>query len=491
VPVSSRPPPSPLGQGLAPRPSGPSAPRSRWAGAGAALALALGAAAAITLLARAPSDRPAGVSLEASEPSAPPEVGSGAPEPAAAPTAAIARCDRPELRLRVGAASPPPDAGEEEAIEPFAAEVGRACRPGSGGWAIGAKRDADGAGSGELGLLAAEGGAARLVALGRLRGDVDPPIVACPAAWSDAVLAGLLEPNASGYTLRLARVPTAEGAAVVWGAEIEQSRDDSLATDLGAQGDDAVVVWDHVAAAREPSAVMLATVPLGKLDRAGEPRRVSAAGVDADQPRLALREGGFWLAYVARAPAPARVTAPPASAAPSAAPTDDGPARYPAERLERSWIEVVPLDARGEPLGEPRPVTPRDGYVLAFDVGAGPSGALHLAWRDDDTPSGGGGGRVEIGRLDASGGFVTQRVADRDVGAGAPALVAGWLALSDPDGRLRLAPRSDTGELGGEPRLEPLLGRAELLGADGERLLIASQVGRAVELAVTRCRGER
>lgn len=74
---------------------------------------------------------------------------------------------------------------------------------------------------------------------------------------------------------------------------------------------------------------------------------------------------------------------------------DDGEdTGYAAETIDARWVEVVPLDEAGAPTAAPKAVTPKDGHVLAFDLGTIGGGDALLVFRDDDTPSGSSGGRV-------------------------------------------------------------------------------------------------
>ena len=57
--------------------------------------------------------------------------------------------------------------------------------------------------------------------LARSRGDMNAPVV---AGLGGAVLAALLEPDASGRAIKLAKV---EGEHVTWGPELSEGRDES------------------------------------------------------------------------------------------------------------------------------------------------------------------------------------------------------------------------------------------------------------------------
>jgi hypothetical protein len=359
-----------------------------------------------------------------------------------------------------------------DGLEPFGVELGRGAATATG-FAIGVRRDEAGGKGTFASVLTLDEAAAqgKLVALGRSRGDVDAPLV---VAAEDGWVTAVLEPDAGGMSLRLAR--WAKGALEA-GAELAQGDDESMAYDLALGGEVAVVVWDDVADKGDRGTIVLAAVTLDELEGGEDARVVSRAAVDADTPRLVVRPGGFWLAYVAR-----KVIE--GDDADRALPEG----RYAAERIDPSWIEAVPLDAKGAAVGEPRPVTPEEGHVLAYDIDAAADGAAVLAWRDDDTPSGGQGGRVTTALLTLSGVGHTQLIADEEgVGMGVPTLVGGWLLLPDDRGGARLGPIAPDGQLLGELREEPAIGVGQILAAGARGLLVARPAGKGVKLGAVVC----
>ncbi len=383
----------------------------------------------------------------------------------------------------IGEARRPPSAdagtdGDLDRFAPFAPEIGRGAAV-KAGFAVGIKRDREGASAAAVALLDRDGKGGRLVELGPARGDMDAPTL---RAKGDHWVAALLEPNASGLSLRL--VHEVEGKPA-WGAEIEQGRDESLAYDLAMGGEAGVVTWDDVTEDGDRGLVLLATVSPKTLKLVQASKVVSSDAVDGEMPRLVARPGGFWLAYVARKPAAEPKETKGGKDEPPAKVPAEG--RFAAERIEPSWLELLPLDEAGKPTAEPRSVTSREGHVLAFDLELGTGGAALLTWRDDDTPSGAHGGRVTALLVGAAGGTQEQLVAEDDVGSGVPDLLAGWVALPDVRGRMRLAPISADGLLLGELRAEPLLGGGEVIAVAGDHLLMARPAGGGVDLVVLRC----
>src|SRR5262249_54147890 len=154
-----------------------------------------------------------------------------------------------------------------------------------GGFAVGILRDAEG---GSVASVATVGldGQGSLVRLARARADIDAPVV----VGSEAdLVAGYIEPNASGRTLKLAKL--AGGRDVIWGAELAQGRDESLSFDLAAGPDRVIATWDDVGRGRDRSSVFVAVLDAKKLAAVEPSRAVTAPALDADMPRLASRAG--------------------------------------------------------------------------------------------------------------------------------------------------------------------------------------------------------
>lgn len=391
-------------------------------------------------------------------------------------------------------AGPPDEAAEEpeDDLAPFAVEIGRGSLF-AGGFAAGARRDAEGGAVAMVATLGLDGRGGKLVRLGRSRGDLDPPVV---AGAGDAVLAALIEPNASGRAIRIAKVV---GSDVTWGVELTEGRDDSLAIDLAASGPRAMVVWDDVSREDKRSSVMLASFDVATMRSVTAARPVSSPKTDADTPRLIVRAGGYWLGYIARAdevkrpPKTEPLPATPEKASrggagkPGRARDDGADDDLSGETISNAWIEVMPLDENGSPTATPRAVTPRDGHALTFDMELGEDGAALIAWRDDDIPTGGVGGRLSSAWVRLSGGVETHVLAEESLGAGVPDLLPGWLVVSGGSGFTRLASISARGESGGPLEPEPSLGTGEPLAATADRILVARPSGKAMRLSVVRC----
>jgi hypothetical protein len=376
-----------------------------------------------------------------------------------------------------------PAEGPEDPSAPFAVEIGRGAVF-EGGFAAGARRDAEGGAVAMVATVGADGKGGRLVRLGRSRGDLDPPVVAGAGA---SVLAVLVEPNASGRSLKIAKVtPHAGGAPqtpadVAWGPELSEGRDESLAVDIAASGPRAVVVWDDLSGTGESarSAVMLASFDVATMQRVGGARPITSSSADASVPRLAPRPGGYWLGYLVHGEDDPRKKK-------KAADSDE--AEELGESITTSWLEVVPLDESGTPTGAARAITPRSGHVLSFDLELGDGGSVLAAWRDDDTPTGSGGGKVSAA-LVRLGGSADPRVLVEEAGsAGAPDLLPGWISLASVSGPTRIAAMAPSGELLDQLAPEPSLGAGEPLAATADAILWARPMVKAMRLSVVRCR---
>jgi len=380
--------------------------------------------------------------------------------------------------LEEGGLAPAADPAEEaeDPIAPFAVEIGRGAVF-EGGFAAGVRRDAEGGAVAMIATMGADGRGGKLVRLGRSRGDLDPPVVAGAGA---SVLAVLLEPNAGGRAIRLAKVT---GADVTWGAELEEGRDESLAVDVAAAGGRALLVWDDTAGHGEAAArssVMLASFDVATMRIVDPARPVSANRADAGSPRLCPRPGGYWLGYLAHADED------PGKHKPK---QDDGDeSDDQGEAITTSWIELEPLDERGTPTGAARAITPKSGHVLSFDLEPGENGNALVAWRDDDTPTGSSGGKVSATVVRLGGGGEPHVLVEAAGGAGAPDLLPGWISLASVNGATRLAAITPEGALLDDLAPEPTLGAGEPIAATGDAILWARPLGKAMRLAVVRCR---
>jgi hypothetical protein len=472
---------------------------SPWGSMVAALVLVGGVGFALRTFLGPDQDTP---SPQEDDPPVPSVLEPPAPTDPSAKAPAKPRCAPPakEPFLIGDAPAPKPTASANEGddphddeLAPFAVELGRGVRFDQG-FAVGTQRQAEGGTVSMVALLGPEGGDGRLVRLARSRGDFDPPVVAAAGA---TLLAAMMEPNAGGRAIRIAKI---EGDRVTWGPELAESNDESLALDIAVAGASAIAVWDDVPLGRERSVIELATFDLSSMRGSGA-RPVTPPQIDADVPRLAPRPGGFWLSYMVHGDPPTAPTAEkddePADAgdgAPSArgkgkgaANPDDSDTEAAGEAIAHQWIELVPLDQAGFPTAAPRAVTPKNTRVNGYDLGAGDDGRAVVLYREDDTPSGSSGGRVKALVAELGGATEEHVIAEDGVGTGVPLLHGGWVVIHSLSGPVQLGAIGPRGDLASELQPEASLKLGEILAANGDSFLVATPAGRAMKLGVVRC----
>jgi len=391
------------------------------------------------------------------------------PSPAAPPRCTPASTEPPFVLGPPGAgsaraAADASEPGRDDSL-PFAAEVGDGVAYGSG-FAVGAVHESESSLSMSILTLDANGQNVKVIPLGTVHGDIEPPRV---VARNAMLAVAVLEPDVNGRSLRLAKI---EHGVVTWGATLHEKAGESQAFDVALGEKKGIVVWDEDGDAS--SAVQVSTFEASTLLNATPPRTISPPSADAESPRLAARPGGgYWLAYVARAGR-----------------SGDFDARYTAEDIGFRWIEVVPLDANGSPTGAARAATPKDGHVMVFDLAPAPEGGVLVAYRNDDTPSGSAGGEVMRVVVHPSTLDPPSVLVQDEVGAGVPNLLPGWIAVLDAAGTTRLAPLSALGEMTAPLSPEPDIGSGEPIAGSSDRLLVARPAGRAVKLVVLQCNAE-
>jgi hypothetical protein len=376
------------------------------------------------------------------------------------------------------------DPDEAPVGEPFAIEVGSAVAH-AGGFAVGTLELVGEKSHAKIALVSPKGAGA-LVDLGRVHGDVEPPRLAAQGGRLVGVVA---DSDASGSTLRSVIVRQANGKNdVVWGVEVSEGRDESEVFDVELGARRALVTWDEYDKREALGLVRALSFDSQDPSNATPPRTLSGQSEDAEGPRLARRDGGFWIAWVSRE----RVQKPPAAARPRR--RDAGSETDSVVEDGRRALRVARLDENGSFVAEPLIASNPDSHVLVFDLASRSNGELLLAWRDDETVVGAEAGGVKLARVAPDGSVERAAVQDDDVGAGAPVLLvdasakqgAAWLALAGISEATRLGSFGSGLVLGDMAPLPPI-GSAEPLALDGERLLVARPRGLAMELETLRC----
>ncbi len=386
-----------------------------------------------------------------------------------------------------GKHAPSGEQDEETAIDlPFAVEVGSAV-PFAGGFAVAALKGNDAV------LVAVADSAARgaEVPVGKVHGDVEPPKL---ASRDDRVVGALVGNDAGGATLTLFGVEhTGETPHITRGPEVSRERDGSTAFDLALGNERGLLVWDHWDKRSARGTIEALAFNPNSLEASGPPTLLSTPAEDAEMPRVVASPGGFWLGWVSHTvvEAPARARAAGVASAPKAAlqsVMDTAPRR----------IKLVPLDHRGVPTAEPRLVTDVAAHVVAYDMVPLGAGVL-LAWRDDPSTPGTEAPKVSLAKVGADGSVTTAIIDDEQLAAGTPRLFSDeaakgaprvWLSLMGKAGLNRVGFFDDQGALSAPLVDVPGLGRSEPLALSGGRFLTATPNGRALDLAVTRCKPE-
>lgn len=378
----------------------------------------------------------------------------------------------------------PASGAEAEGVDlPFSLEIGRAATL-ERGFAVGALGARARGTAAFVAIVGEDGASGRTLDLGLTHGTFSPPELV--ARGTDLFLL-VPDSDAAGNVLRLGVVRAATQATqITWGASLSEGWDDSEVFDLAVGEERGLVAWDRWDRARERSVVRLVDFDPADVSQVSQERAFEPS---AESPRLALRPGGFWLAVLLRRSGPKQ------SEASRRVEVDEGLGTV--VDFERRALAVVPLDARGVPLGKPIQVGTESSQVTVFDLAPLPDGSVLTALRSDATDPGVEGGSVELSRIALDGSVTRYRLAGDEVDSGAPTLLADprapngaaavWLSLAGvgddgalvalgPDGRPRdaLAP-------------EVALGRGELLARRGDRLLVAHPRGRTVAVSVLRC----
>jgi hypothetical protein len=239
----------------------------------------------------------------------------------------------------------------------------------------------------------------------------------------------------AGWTreLRVARVDEAKLGETL-GSVVEQ-HDESLAFDLDwpEGGGAALVAWDEDApppkqdGAGAGKGIERGFVKVRTLGD-GKTRVASPETSDAESPRLLSRPDGFWLAWLSR----------------RTEETHGSFVEGPGEKRAFRWVEVVALDARGDPASPVRRVSPERGRAVSFELAKGEGGQLVVFVQDEAASGEGAGGRI-VRHVVGGDRVETSDVVDGGVGHAIAELVRGtretsWLAWNDGNDRVHLLP---------------------------------------------------
>lgn len=352
--------------------------------------------------------------------------------------------------------------GEEVSL-PFSAEVGQGVAF-DGGFAVGASFERAGEKVVGVVVMGEDGKGARLIDLGKARGDIGPPRV---AARGSALAVALVEPDKEGRSIRLA---TIQGERSSFGGTLYEKRDESLALDLALGEEVGLVAWDEEG--EGGGKILLSSFDPATASSSSRPRIVSSSEADAESPKLIAHKGGFFLAYIARHGESRK--------------EDDE--RYVTEEVGFRAIELVSLDPKGSPQAIAKALTPRDGHVATFDMTVNEDGVM-VVWREDDGPSGTGGGRILRAVLRGDEVGEAELLSEERIGGGAPSVFGRWLSISDSSDITRIARLSPAFALETALQPEATIGNGEILAARDDVLFVATLRGRGIRLATLGCGG--
>jgi hypothetical protein len=382
----------------------------------------------------------------------------------------------PPLRVgdaKAGRPRPPADddPDEDAATLPFAPHLGEGVALG-GYFAVAGQRPGGGGTEDVIALVADDGSSGRVVPLGRVYGDVDPPVLAARGA---EVLLAIPDADAQGGRLKLALLGATADAPRPLGEITGVEHAAGAAVALAPGG--ALVAWGTGHGAKRVLRVALLSTAQ-KADSIVSSELEGTTG--AELPVLAPRPNGFWLSWVAELDPP-----------------DAGPAGADQALVVQGArvLMAMPLDGAGKPGGRPRAVSGHSAHVVGFDAVSQADGALDLAWREDDTSPGADRGDVQMARVALDGSVKTGRIEADDLAGGVPALMHDatgggrtWLALRSSRDTARLGVLAATGLTVEGLADDPGLGSGDVLAAAAGRLLVGRYRGGALELVVVSCR---
>ncbi|HEY4160195.1 MAG TPA: hypothetical protein VGM29_18910 [Polyangiaceae bacterium] len=413
----------------------------------------------------------------------PPQAAKAAPMPACRSVLGVALFRIGEESGAVARGEPTADdeAGTDDQDDvplPFSTEVGDA-RADATGFAAGALRSAKGNTHALLALIPSAAPALKLIDLGAVHGDPDPPAFAVHGA--DMVVAAS-DTDAGGAMLRLGVVHDALGVAnVTWGAELTGVRRDSPFA-LEVSGARALLVFASVA--HDKVRLLGASFSVDQVPAKLATEPVSPGDADVDEPRLAPRNGGFWLASARALPTDKGK----GKATPAPAPSADESDPSLVEDVARR-IELTQLDGNGKPLGAALALSTAGESVMTFNLAAAADGSAYVAFRTDDTTPGADGGPLRLVHVKLDGTLERLPVEGDEQGSGAPTLLVDaasgtlWLVASGSTGATWF------GKVGPKTELHTNDGvrGASLLGIQAGHWLSERARGTAAELSLLEC----
>jgi hypothetical protein len=384
-----------------------------------------------------------------------------------------------ELVTRRAALSDPEDGGpddDDEVPDPYAVELGPA-RADAEGFTLSALRSVKGQTHALIALVGADAASGKVIDLGVVHGDPDPPLFAARAKDLWLVVP---DTDAGGGMLRVGVLRDPRGSAQVsLGSEITGVRRDSTLA-LEASGDHALLAYAAEAQGkiRVFGVVLDANNPKQKL----APEPLSAPGADVDSPRLAARNGGYWLAVARALDAPKTKQKSPSG--------DAGPASADGESLldiGARRIEVTKLDALGKAVSSALVVTAAGARPMSFELAAASDGSAYIGFRGDDSTPGAAGGALELVHVKLDGSVQRLELSGESNGTGTPSFLSDgsalWLTAAGENGATFFGQVRERSTLAGDS----VVRGGDLIAAREGKLLLARAKGTAAELSLLSC----
>jgi hypothetical protein len=368
---------------------------------------------------------------------------------------------------------------DDEVPDPYAVELGLA-RGDSDGFVISALRSLKGQSHALIALIGPNGGSGKLIDLGLVHGDPDPPVF---AALGKDLLIAAPDSDAGGGMLKLGLVKDARARAELsWGPEISGVRRDStVALEVSGERPFLAYATESAGKIRVFGALLDAKNPKQKVT----PEPLSAVGADVDSPRLARRLGGYWLAVARALDAPKRKPEPHASDATTD--LDEGDSLL---DIGTRRIELTKLDAQGKAASSALVVSAPGARPISFDLAAAADGGAYVAFRGDDSTPGADGGALELVHVRADGTFAKVELTGELDGTGTPSLLVDvadpsklWLTAAAENGATWFGRIADHTTLSADGFVRG----GDLIAARTGQLLLARTQGTATDLSVVRC----
>jgi len=387
-----------------------------------------------------------------------------------------------EVAVRRAAPDDPDDGGpddDDEVPDPYSVELG-AARADADGFVLSALRAVKGQSHAFVALLNADASVGKLVDLGVVHGDSEPPLV---AGHDKDLLIAAPDTDAGGGMLKVGLLRDARASAELsWGPEISGVRRDSTFA-LEVSGDHALLAYAAESAGkiRVFGALLDPKSPKQKL--VAEP--LSTAGADVDSPRLARRSGGYWLAVARSLDAPKAKAKPHPSEGSTDLAEEDSLLDIGTRR-----IEVIKLDGQGKPVSSPLLVTGPGAHPMTFDLAGAADGGAYIGFRGDDSTPGAEGGALELVHIRPDGSLEKLHLGGELDGTGTPSLLVDasdpnrlWLSAAGQNGATWFGRITEQSVLSSDGFVRG----ADLLAARGGQLLLARSKGTAADLSVISC----